>query len=225
MAMVTVNDSNLYDIADSIRAKLGVQTTYKPSQMADAIDSIGGGGITPTGTKEITITENGTTTEDVTNYANAEIIVDVPTGGITPSGTKYITYLGIVNVAGYEYIKNGKIPVNESDWSLSEAVMAYPYCLLMKISNNYYLLLSDNPLFIYIDGANYYEAGAVGFKRSQGSSNTFSTVGNLTISETIGTFDGVTYGILGNARTLSQFIWANHDIKQWGTDTVLIQGE
>lgn len=36
-------------------------------------------GITPTGTKQISITENGTTTEDVTNYASAQITVNVPT--------------------------------------------------------------------------------------------------------------------------------------------------
>ena len=32
------------DIADAIRAKLGVQTQYKPGQMADAIESIFAGG-------------------------------------------------------------------------------------------------------------------------------------------------------------------------------------
>lgn len=37
-------------------------------------------GTTPTGTKTISITSNGTTTEDVTNYASAEIAVNVPTG-------------------------------------------------------------------------------------------------------------------------------------------------
>lgn len=95
MATVTVNDSNLYDIADSIRAKLGVQTTYKPSQMADAIDSISGGGITPTG--EIEITANGT--YNVTNYASAE--VDVPQSGITPTGTISITENGTVDVTQY----------------------------------------------------------------------------------------------------------------------------
>lgn len=95
MATVTVNDSNLYDIADSIRAKLGVQTTYKPSQMADAIDSISGGGITPTG--ELEITANGT--YDVTNYASAE--VDVPQSGITPTGTVSITQNGTVDVTQY----------------------------------------------------------------------------------------------------------------------------
>lgn len=38
------------------------------------------GGVTPTGTKQISITENGTITEDVTNYANAEITVNVSSG-------------------------------------------------------------------------------------------------------------------------------------------------
>ena len=38
-------------------------------------------GSTPTGTKQISITENGTTTEDVAAYANAEITVNVPSGG------------------------------------------------------------------------------------------------------------------------------------------------
>lgn len=37
-------------------------------------------GTTPTGTKQISITQNGTTTEDVTNYANAEITVNVSGG-------------------------------------------------------------------------------------------------------------------------------------------------
>lgn len=34
-------------------------------------------GATPTGTKQINITQNGTTTEDVTNYANAQITTNV----------------------------------------------------------------------------------------------------------------------------------------------------
>lgn len=46
--------------------------------------TIGGGGITPTGTLELSITQNGTTIADVSSYADAEIDVDVPntyTGG------------------------------------------------------------------------------------------------------------------------------------------------
>lgn len=48
------------------------------------------GGITPTGTKQINITANGTTTEDVTNYASAQITVNVPSSG--PSQTQHSIY-------------------------------------------------------------------------------------------------------------------------------------
>lgn len=40
------------------------------------------GGNTPSGTKQITITANGTITEDVTNYASAAITVDVPSQSV-----------------------------------------------------------------------------------------------------------------------------------------------
>lgn len=39
---------------------------------------ISGGEITPTGTKEISVTQNGTTTTDVTYYANAKVVANVP---------------------------------------------------------------------------------------------------------------------------------------------------
>lgn len=40
MSKVAVTEDYLEDIADAIREKLGVQTTYKPGQMAAAIESI-----------------------------------------------------------------------------------------------------------------------------------------------------------------------------------------
>ena len=42
MAKAFINDENLTDIADAIRAKLGVSTQYLPSEMADNIMLIGG---------------------------------------------------------------------------------------------------------------------------------------------------------------------------------------
>ena len=66
-------------IANAIRSKKGVSTTYKPSEMADAIRSIQTG-ITPSGTKYDTYTSNGTYNTDVTSYANHNVTVSIPTG-------------------------------------------------------------------------------------------------------------------------------------------------
>lgn len=44
MSNVLVNDTSLTAIANAIRSKLGVSTTYKPGQMASAIQSIPTGG-------------------------------------------------------------------------------------------------------------------------------------------------------------------------------------
>ena len=40
MSQVLVTESYLEDIADAIREKNGTETTYKPSQMAAAIEDI-----------------------------------------------------------------------------------------------------------------------------------------------------------------------------------------
>lgn len=71
--------ATITDIADAIRAKTGKTAALKLKDMPDEIESIETG-ITPSGTKTISVTENGTITQDVTNYASVEIIVDVPTG-------------------------------------------------------------------------------------------------------------------------------------------------
>ena len=44
MAEVLVQDTSLQDIADAIREKNGTETTYKPSEMGDAVRGISGGG-------------------------------------------------------------------------------------------------------------------------------------------------------------------------------------
>ena len=79
-------DADLEDIADAIRAKGGTSASLAfPNDFVSAVQAIPTG-ITPSGTKSISITQNGTTTEDVTQYADAEITVNVSGG--TPDWRK-----------------------------------------------------------------------------------------------------------------------------------------
>lgn len=73
MAKYTTLTSLFTAIASSLRGKTGGTGTIVADDFPSVIDSLSTGGITPSGSKTITV--NGT--HDVTNYASA--IVDVPT--------------------------------------------------------------------------------------------------------------------------------------------------
>ena len=78
MAYYKVSDTDLTGIADKIRAKGGTSALMEfPDGYKAAVDAIPTG-ITPTGTKTINVSANGTTTHDVTNYASAQVIANVP---------------------------------------------------------------------------------------------------------------------------------------------------
>lgn len=114
MAWGVINISILTDIADAIRSKLGVQTQYYPEEMPSAIESITGGGITPTGTKNIVA--NGTYA--ISEYANVN--VNVPTSGGSPTlVTKNVTRNGTYNAStdsadGYSSV-NVNVPASSVD--------------------------------------------------------------------------------------------------------------
>lgn len=121
------DDITLVDVTSG-GSTLGTKTITQNGTYDATNDSLDGysevtvnvsGGVTPTGTKQISITENGTTTEDVTNYANAEITVNVSGGGRNiadeladgePSGTVTISKTAISAYAFYH--KNGMTSVS-----------------------------------------------------------------------------------------------------------------
>lgn len=105
MSNVLVEETSLEDIADAIRSKNGTQTKYKPADMADAISAISG--TTPTGTKNISITQNGTTTENVTNYASAQITTNVPNSYSASDEGKVVSSGALVSQSSQTITENG----------------------------------------------------------------------------------------------------------------------
>ena len=106
---VLVTEDYLEDIADSIRAKLGVQTEYTPAQMSDAIDDIetGGGGATVT---ELNVTANGTYTAP-TGTAYSPVNVNVSGGSTIISSTTF-TENGTYRASSYSADGFGTVVVN-----------------------------------------------------------------------------------------------------------------
>ena len=92
------DDITLTDVSASsptlIIKNISTNGTYNASSdSADGFSSVVVNvptGITPTGTKQINITANGTVTEDVANYASAQITVNVPSS--SPSQAQHTIY-------------------------------------------------------------------------------------------------------------------------------------
>lgn len=124
-------DADLTSVANAIRTKGGTSASLAfPAGFVSAVQAIPTG-ITPTGTKQISITQNGTTTEDVTNYANAEITVNVSGGGgysmddiidRTPI-TGAVTYSGNTTTLAYGCLSE----TNITSFTSSSIVSAFDY--------------------------------------------------------------------------------------------------
>ena len=98
---VLVAESHLTDIANAIRYKLRGSDTYRPGDMAEAIESIEGGYPEPTGT--LPITSNGTV--NVKDYASAN--VNVPNSYAAEDEGKVVSSGALVAQTSQTVTQNG----------------------------------------------------------------------------------------------------------------------
>lgn len=119
------------------------------------------------------------------------------------------------------------VPVNtlgqydsECKYKLDSA-SAYTYKMILLLSGTYYLYCSNSPFYIYTDGDNHFEC----FKLSETKRCTTNTESSGGLSSLAGYDIELDNGYVHhsqNKRSLSSFVWANHDLLQYGTDTVLV---
>ena len=155
MSQVLASESNLTNIANSIRAKLGVQTTYKPSEMSGAIDSISssGGGdedfikYIEGGETSINLPSSITTIRAFCMYYEPTMqTINIPSGVTTVRGTAIadcpalttITFLGTpttissVAFSGNTNLTTIRVPwasgeVSGAPWGATNATITYGY--------------------------------------------------------------------------------------------------
>lgn len=105
MGNVLVKSSSLSAIANAIRNKNGLLDKYKPKDMAKAINDINTGSV-PAGTKEISVTQNGTITENVSEFASAQITTNVPNSYSASDEGKVVSNGLLVGQTSAEYTSN-----------------------------------------------------------------------------------------------------------------------
>lgn len=100
-------DSDLNDLANAILAKSNGRAPITfPAGFVTEVESIETG-ITPSGTKTISIQANGETTEDVTDYAEVDIQVEVPNSYAAGDEGKVVSGGALVSQCSATYQNNG----------------------------------------------------------------------------------------------------------------------
>ena len=110
MAKVMITESYLEDIADAIREKKGVSTTYYPSQMAEAISTIDGGGTPVINSLNVTPSTSQQTFDSSSVDGYKPVTVDampsmtLPTSAAASATTGYTSKATISKSTSDQYI-------------------------------------------------------------------------------------------------------------------------
>ena len=118
MVGVIVNDSSLQSIADAIRAKTGGTETYKPAEMAAAIQAIQTGGCgTPAGFNDVNFRDyDGTivASYSAADFANLSAMPDNPThDGLTAQGWNWSLADAKAYVSEYRKLEIGQMYITD----------------------------------------------------------------------------------------------------------------
>ena len=148
------------------RSKFGVKNVTTNGTYDASNDNVDGynrvvvnvpSGITPTGTKNISITSNGTTTEDVTNYASASITTNVANSYAVSDEGKVVSNGGLVSQTSATYSTNDtydtttvnsvtvNVPVLEEDPADAVRFFDYDGTVVYQYSAAQFLALSAMP--------------------------------------------------------------------------------
>ena len=96
------------------------------------------------------------------------------------------------------------------------------YKIVMQISGTYYLYHSHMPFWVYKEGENYHEVLDITMTARLSAEN--KTFGNETwLNEAGSTALNSIFRYINGARTIDQFICANHDVYLWGTTTKILR--
>lgn len=133
---------------------------------------------------------------------------------------------GIINSANAGSIVNtpnidGEIQIDGEWYDITETAKC-KYKMIIKISGEYYLYQSHMPIWIYSDGEAYYEAfDATMASRLTVSDGKFTNPQGFQLTG-LTQLDDIFYRT-NSARTINQFIAANHDVYIYGTNQKILR--
>lgn len=218
MANKLYQESDVQSIANAIRTKNGSSDTYKISQMANAILNIPSGGGTYQ-SKNVTITQNGSTTVTPDTGYDAMTSVNITTSVPIPAEEKDVNFYDydgtiVYSYTAQEFANLSAMPANPShpgltaqgwNWALANAKTYVSTYGKLDIGQSY--VTSDGKTRLYVEVDDYMKHIYVGF--------------GINGSATIDWGDNTTSTVTGSSTSTA--VYGEHTYSQAGNYVITIQ--